>query len=129
MARFLLVEDNPANLELLRFTLSAFGHTTLCAVDGLAGLNLARAAVPDIILCDLRMPKLDGFALLKEIRLDPRLKDTAYSMPGDREDALQAGFDGYFTKPIMPRTIVHDLEKILAAGPRARPAPEDRPGS
>lgn len=128
MARVLLVEDNPANLELLRFTFSAFGHATLCAADGHAGLNLAREELPDIILCDLRMPKLDGFALLKEIRLDECLRDTvmvavtAYSMPGDREDALKAGFDGYFTKPIMPRTIVHEMEKLLAVGHAARPA-------
>jgi two-component system cell cycle response regulator DivK len=122
MARLLLIEDNPANMELLRFILEAFGHTTLCASDGRAGLELARKEHPDLVLCDLRMPLLDGFGVLREIRADERLQGmvmvavTAYSMPGDRDDALKAGFDGYITKPITPQTIVQEVEALLATG-------------
>ena len=122
MARVLLIEDNPANLELLRFILEAFGHTTLCASDGHAGLELLRKEYPDLVLCDLRMPLLDGFGVLKAVRADERLRGmvmvavTAYSMPGDRDDALKAGFDGYITKPITPQTIVREVEALLARG-------------
>jgi len=122
MARLLLIEDNPANLELLRFILEAFGHTALCASDGRAGLELARKVHPDLVLCDLRMPLLDGFGVLREIRADERLQGmvmvavTAYSMPSDRDDALKAGFDGYITKPITPQTIVQEVEALLATG-------------
>lgn len=125
MARVLIVEDNPANLELMRYILERFGHSALCARDGEAGLAQARAELPELILCDLQMPKLDGYALLREVRLDAALRDvavvavTAYSMPGDREQALQAGFDGYLTKPIDPATIVGEIETFLRAGRRA----------
>ena len=122
MSRILLVEDNPASLELLRYLLLQFGHVVLCAEDGERGLTVARSEVPDIVLCDLRMPKLDGYQLLQALRTDDGLREvvviavTAHSMPGDREQALQAGFDGYLTKPINPRTIVADVEAFLAGG-------------
>jgi two-component system, cell cycle response regulator DivK len=125
MARVLVVEDNPANLELLRYILEKFNHSAACAADGQAGLVQARAEMPELILCDLQMPKLDGYEFLRQVRLDPALRDvvvvavTAYSMPGDREQALQAGFDGYLTKPIDPATIVTVVEAFLAAGRRA----------
>ena len=125
MARILLVEDNAANLELLRYILVKFGHSVSCASDGASGLERASAEMPELVLCDLRMPRLDGFGLLRGIRSDPRLHEvvvvavTAYSMPGDREQAIAAGFDGYLTKPINPTTVVAEVESLL--GTRRRP--------
>lgn len=126
MARILIVEDNPTNLELLRYLLEARGHTTTCASDGREGLLRARTSPPDLILSDLRMPEMDGYELLLEVRNDPALREviviavTAHSMPEDAVRVRQAGFDGYLTKPIEPSDFVATVESFLAA-PRRRP--------
>lgn len=124
MAHFLLIEDNAANLELLRYLLVAYGHTTSIATDGEAGLELARAGVHDLIICDLQMPRMDGYRFIAEVRRDPALCGsivialTAYSMPGDKAQALEAGFDGYLSKPVEPENVVAAIEGFLAAGRR-----------
>ena len=126
MARILIVEDNAANLELLRYLLEAHGHTVGCAVDGREGLLRARTSPPDLILSDLRMPEMDGSELLLEVRNDPALREvvviavTAHSMPEDAVRVRRAGFDGYLTKPIEPLEFVARVESFLAA-PRRRP--------
>jgi CheY-like chemotaxis protein len=123
-ARVLVVEDNPQNLELMCFLLQASGHETLVARNGQQGLDVAAASLPDLILCDIQMPVLDGFGVVERLRLDPRLRGipcvavTALAMPLDRERALAAGFDGYLSKPIEPRTFVALIEGFLAT--RAR---------
>jgi CheY-like chemotaxis protein len=121
MARILIVEDNPANLYLLEYLLNGKGHTTVAARNGVEGLEQLRASRPDLVLCDLQMPRLDGYEVLREIRADPRFVGvpvvavTAYSMPGDRIRVTQAGFDGYLTKPFNPETVVTQIEGYLAA--------------
>jgi CheY-like chemotaxis protein len=121
MARILIVEDNPANLYLLEYLLTARGHTTVAAMNGVEGLEQLRAVRPDLVLCDLQMPRLDGYEVLREIRGDPGLVGipivavTAYSMPGDRLRVTLAGFDGYLTKPFNPETVVTQIEGYLAA--------------
>jgi len=107
-ARILIIDDNPENLELMTYLLGAFGHTMLKAMDGEEGLQLARREKPDLILCDVQMPKLDGFELARQIRRDPQLSDvplvavTASVMQGDLEKVMSAGFNAYVTKPIVP---------------------------
>ena len=119
MARILVIEDNAANMELLRYLLSKAGHGVICADDGAAGLAVLRRDIPDLVLCDLRMPRMDGYEFLFEVRSDDRLRGlgviavTAYSMPGDSERALSAGFDGYVTKPLDPMTVVATIERFL----------------
>jgi len=121
MARILIVEDNPANLYLLEYLLTAHGHSTVTAMNGVEGLEQLRAIRPDLVLCDLQMPRLDGYEVLREIRGDPGFAGipvvavTAYSMPGDRIRVTQAGFDGYLTKPFNPETVVAQIEGYLAA--------------
>jgi two-component system cell cycle response regulator len=121
MARILIVEDNPANLYLLNYLLNAHGHTTESAADGVEGLARVRSMHPDLVLCDLQMPRLDGYEVLREIRADPSLAGvavvavTAYSMPGDQLRVTQAGFDGYLTKPFNPETVIAQIEGYLAA--------------
>jgi CheY-like chemotaxis protein len=121
MARILIVEDNPANLYLLNYLLTARGHATESATDGVEGLERARSTRPDLVLCDLQMPRLDGYEVLREIRADASLAGvavvavTAFSMPGDRLRVSQAGFDGYLTKPFDPATVVARIEGYLAA--------------
>ncbi|WP_211165142.1 response regulator [Aromatoleum toluolicum] len=131
-ARILLVEDNPANLELVSYLLEAAGHIVLIAEDGRQGLELARKEPPpDLIVSDLRMPVMDGFEMLRHIRLDVALNDvpviavTAFSMSGDQTRVMLAGFDGYISKPIVPETFVGEVEAYLKAGRRKADPPAD----
>jgi CheY-like chemotaxis protein len=129
MARFLIIEDNAANMQLMVYLLNAFGHTTLEATDGEAGLAVIQNESMDIILCDLQIPRLDGYEVARRIKTDPELKDipliavTAYAMVGDRDKVLSAGFDGYISKPINPELFVGEIEVFLS--PKARPKTRD----
>jgi len=130
-ACILIVEDNEANLNLVRYLLEHRGYAIVTAVDGNAGVKMARAHHPDLILCDLQMPGLDGFGVLRELREDPELRNvvmiavTALSMPGDRDSVLAAGFDGYLAKPIDPETFVTDVEAFLRPESRIPPRAPD----
>jgi CheY-like chemotaxis protein len=118
-ARILIVEDNPANLELMRYLLDAAGHELLLASDGMEALAMARRQTVQLILCDLQLPDIDGFEFLGRVRADAALRHlsvvavTALAMVGDRDKALSAGFDGYLSKPIEPATFARDLEPFL----------------
>ncbi len=118
-ACILIIEDNPANLELARYLLAAHGYPTLAATDGREGVRVIREARPDLVLCDLQIPLLDGYGVVAEIRNDPGLNGTvvvavtAFSMLGDRATALAAGFDGYVSKPIDPVGFVPEIESFL----------------
>jgi two-component system cell cycle response regulator len=124
-ARILVVEDNPANLELMTYLLAAFGHTPLTACDGHEGLGVARREAPDLILCDVQLPRMDGYEVAKRLKSDPALRKvplvavTAYAMVGDRDKILTAGFDGYMAKPIVPETFVAQVETFLNADDRS----------
>jgi CheY-like chemotaxis protein len=129
-ARILLIEDNPANLELARYLLAAAGYEVVLAVHGAQGLELARTERPDLILSDLQMPVMDGYALIAELKRDDACRDipvvalTAFSMPGDEARVMQAGFDGYLSKPIEPEQFTAQIANILAsARPAAGPPP------
>jgi two-component system cell cycle response regulator len=119
MARVLVIEDHPANRDLMVYLLTAFGHSALAAANGLHGLEAARRQAPDLIVCDLQLPDIDGYQVIQQVRADPVLRATpvvavtAYAMLGDREGALAAGFDGYITKPIEPEIFVGQLERFL----------------
>ena len=122
MARILVIEDNPANRELMVYLLTAFHHTPLEAADGHVGLETASRVQPDLILCDLQLPHLDGYALIQHFKSEPRLKNipviavTALAMVGDREKVISAGFNGYIAKPINPETFVSEIECFLRRG-------------
>lgn len=120
--RILLIEDNPTNLELMTYLLRAFGHTTSSAADGEAGVRLALATPPDLILCDIALPKLDGFGVVERLKAEssmaavPVIAVTASAMVGERDKILAAGFDGYISKPISPETFVAEVESFLGQG-------------
>lgn len=125
MARILIVEDDPASRELLRLLLVSAGHKVQSAADGMEGYLMALTSAPDVVICDLQMPVVDGYELLLRMRADPALRETtviavtANSMPGDIGRLVSAGFDGYVTKPIPPETFVSYVERLAAeAGPR-----------
>jgi CheY-like chemotaxis protein len=119
MAKILVIEDNLENMELIVYLLNAFGHTPLEAADGQIGLATAEREIPDMILCDLQMPVMDGYQVVKRLKLDPKLAAipivaiTAYAMVGDQDKILANGFDGYLSKPINPETFIKDIEKFL----------------
>lgn len=120
----LLIEDSPANLALITYLVRAYGHTIATATDGLTGVEKALADPYDLILCDLALPKLDGYGVVTRLKAEPATRDvpiiavTASAMVGDRDKVLAAGFDGYITKPIAPETFVGEVEAF--ARPRAR---------
>lgn len=118
-ARVLVVEDNKANLDLMTYLLKAFGYEPLVAMTGEHGVETALQELPTIILCDLQLPGIDGFEVLRQLRQEPRAANivivavTALAMVGDREKALAAGFDGYISKPINPKSFVQQMEALL----------------
>ncbi len=128
-ARILIIEDNKANLELVEYLLKASGYATFAARDGEEGIRGARKERPDLIICDLQMPIMDGYGVVRELKKDPLLRPipviavTALSMPGDRNNVLAAGFDGYLSKPIEPETFVRTVEGFLLPGLRAHRPP------
>jgi CheY-like chemotaxis protein len=105
-SRVLLVEDNPDNFELVRFLLVQAGYEVLEARNGRQGLNIARQEIPDLILMDLSLPEIDGWTAAAELKADPAtaaiplLALTAHTLPGDRQHALEVGFNGFVSKPI-----------------------------
>ena len=119
MPTILIAEDNDLNRELLRELLQAHGYDVREAVNGRQAIDLMRKARPDVALLDLDMPVLDGFATLKQIRQDPSLFSlpvmavTASAMRGNREKALEAGFDSYLSKPIDSNILYQELDRIL----------------
>jgi CheY-like chemotaxis protein len=117
MARILVIEDNDANMELMAYLLRAFGHMVQEAVEGEAGVKLARYGPPDLILCDLQMPGMDGYEVVQRMKTNlpniPVIAVTASAMVGDRDKVLAAGFDGYIPKPINPETFVDEIEAFL----------------
>src|SRR5215207_9681583 len=125
MARILIIEDNQANMQLMVYLLRAFGHDTVEAVDGESGLTTAQDELPDLILCDLQMPGIDGYEVARRIRLESQLKAipliavTAYAMVGDQDKVLAAGFNGYIAKPINPEIFVGQVDAFLLSNKRS----------
>jgi len=117
----LLIEDNEQNRYLLTFLLEQHGFAVLTAADGPRGVEAARAHPPDLILLDIQLPAMDGYAVARALRQHEALRATpivavtSYAMPGDREKALEAGCVGYVEKPINPDTFVAEMERVLEA--------------
>jgi CheY-like chemotaxis protein len=119
MAHILIIEDNPASLELVSYLLQAFEHTVVAATDGESGLALVQELPVDLIICDLQLPGLSGYEVARQVKEDPAvaaipiLAVTAFAMVGDRDRILAAGFDGYMAKPIQPEFFVAEIERFL----------------
>jgi two-component system, cell cycle response regulator DivK len=119
VARVLVIEDNETNLYLTTFLLSKAGHEIVQARDGRSAIELASTMKPQLILLDIQLPIMDGYAVAGALRANPALADvpivavTSYAMVGDRERILAAGCNGYIEKPIDPDTFVHELSAFL----------------
>jgi two-component system, cell cycle response regulator DivK len=126
--RVLLVEDNELNRKMLHRRLVRRGYDVVLAADGAQGVALARALPhPDLVLMDMSLPVLDGWAATRALKADPETRSipvialTAHAMTGDRERALEAGCDDFETKPV-------DLDRVIAKIEGFRP-PEPEPES
>ncbi len=122
----LVIEDNEQNLYLVRFLLEARAHRMAEARSGPEGIAAAQAALPDLILLDIQLPQMDGYAVARALRQMPAFDAvpivavTSYAMNGDRVNALAAGCDAYIEKPIDPDSFVAQVEAAAAAGRRTR---------
>ena len=129
-ARILIIEDNQANMELMVYLLSAFGHQPLQAHDGEQGVALARSALPDLIICDLQLPKLDGYGVLQQLKGDaatraiPILAASALAVTDGGAALRAAGFDGNLAKSFDPEEMLPALDALLPVALRAGPLPQ-----
>jgi len=118
-ARILVIDDNPANLDLMLYLLRAFGHEPQGESNGISGLEAAKTGKFAIVLSDILMPGMDGYELARRFKGDSELSSiplvavTALAMAPDSERILRAGFDGYITKPIDPQHFVSQVESYL----------------
>jgi len=138
-ASILVVEDTPHSLHLMTYLLETYDYTIVGAMTGEQGIELARASRPDLVLMDLQLPGIDGFDALRILRSIPDLDGvpvvavTSFAMVGDRDRALEAGFDHYMTKPIDPETFSEEINTRLPEHLRGSlPAPagtEPSPGA
>jgi CheY-like chemotaxis protein len=128
-ARVLIIEDNQANMELMCYLLAAFGHEPLSASDGVQGVAAARAQRPDLIICDIHLPRLDGYGVVAQLKADPATAGipvlAASALPvSDGGDALRAaGFDGHLPKSLEPDTLIPSIESFLPAALRGLAPP------
>ncbi|MBN1445232.1 MAG: response regulator [Candidatus Omnitrophica bacterium] len=115
----LIIEDNEQNLYLATFLLERNGFEVESARDGTEGIAMANQIKPDLILLDIQLPEIDGYAVARALRQNPALKETpivavtSYAMPGDRERTIEAGCTGYIEKPINPDTFKAEIAKYI----------------
>ena len=128
--RILIIEDNLTNLELMCYLLTAFGYLPLTAADGAAGIEMIRRVSPDLVICDIHLPEMDGYQVAQHLKSDPACRDipivavTALAMVGDHDKVLKAGFNGYITKPINPEIFMSQIEVFLRPEQRMHTRPK-----
>ena len=119
--KILIIEDNLMNLELATDLLEANGFVVATAQTAEEGLRLARELLPDLVLMDFSLPGMDGLSATKHLKADPATRHltvvglTANAMKGDEQIALNAGCDGYLTKPIDTRTFAATVKQFIAS--------------
>ena len=121
--RILLVEDNEMNRDMLARRLARKGYAVTVAVDGVEGLEMAAGMMPDLILMDMSLPRLDGWEASRRLKADQYLRQipiialTAHAMSDDRSKALEAGCDEYDTKPVEFSRLLEKMEVLLRRAP------------
>lgn len=120
MKRILMVEDTEDNRQIIRDLVSSVGYELLEAADGEAGVAMAAAHKPDLILMDIQLPVMDGYEATRRIKADPALAHipiiavTSYALSGDEAKTQAAGCDGYVAKPYSPRQLLAKMREFLA---------------
>ena len=124
--RILLVEDHEDNRNIYRTILEHYGYQVVIAIDGQTGIRLAREQRPDLILMDLSIPVVDGWAATKVLKDDlttraiPVIALRAHALEEDRARAREAGCDGYLAKPVEPRKVLEEVARFLGNGVTAQ---------
>ncbi|KFG67019.1 response regulator [Microvirga sp. BSC39] len=119
MTRILYIEDNEDNIYMLTQRLTRHGFEVSIASDGAQGIDMAIRERPDLILMDLGLPALDGWAATRQLKHLPDTKDipilalSAHTMPGDRDKALDAGCDDYDTKPVVFERLLGKIDALV----------------
>jgi CheY-like chemotaxis protein len=119
MATIIVADDRASSRELIRTMLESIGHEVEEAANGLEVLQMLEQRRPSLVLMDLQMPAMDGFAAVREMRMRPQFAEipvialTASAMTGDRERALTQGFTGYITKPVRLRDLRGEIDRVL----------------
>jgi len=120
--KLLYIEDNEDNLYMLTLWFDVLGdYEIVSAADGAAGIAMAAAELPDLILMDLNLPEIDGWEATRRLKADPATRDipiialTAHAMAGDREKAIATGCDDFETKPVEFDRLLAKIERVLAA--------------
>lgn len=117
--RVLVVEDNSANMQLIKLLLKRLDVAVLEATDGLEALERLKAEEFDLVLMDIQLPGMDGLTVTRRFKEDVKGKNvtilalTAYAMKGDEEKAKEAGFDGYISKPIDVKSFLQEVSRFL----------------
>src|SRR5579864_4905750 len=133
----LIIDDTPVNLRLTRILLVNEGYDVITAASAEEGLELLDSCHPLLILVDIQLPGIDGLEFTRRVKRDPRFQDvsivalTAFAMKGDEQKALDAGCDGYITKPIDTRALgarVREHLERCRASEAASPAPPEPRG-
>jgi len=133
MTKILVIEDNKANMELMCYLFQYYGYDVITAVDGEEGVSKVKEEKPDLIICDILLPKLDGYQIAKILKKDAELKKipliavTAFAMLGDRDKIRAAGFDAYIAKPINPSQFIIQIESLLSPELRLKHEVEIQP--
>lgn len=118
-ARILLVEDNADNLELVKFLLERAGYDVITAANGQAGLEIAARELPDLVLMDLSLPQMDGWTAARALRSNPLTAGiplialTAHTLPRDRKNAMDSGFDEFLSKPLNVQTFHETVKRVM----------------
>ena len=121
--KILYVEDNEYNRKIVRQLVSRTRYRLIEAVDGEAGVEMARAERPDLILMDVQLPKMSGLDATRILRADPATRArpivviTSVALSGDRERAVEAGANGYLAKPYSPRELLALVQQMLPETP------------
>ncbi|HTM07401.1 MAG TPA: response regulator [Verrucomicrobiae bacterium] len=117
--RILLVEDNPATIDVVQKELEFLGYDAITAEDGQKAVEMAEAHLPDLIIMDISLPHMDGLQATALIRQNPKTKSipilaaTARALPGDREKCIDGGCNDYIAKPFTHRELGAALKKLL----------------
>lgn len=120
MKTVLVAEDNSANRELITEMLQLMGWRVIQAKDGVEVLHILADGLPDVVLLDLQMPRMDGRETIRHLRNNPEwaslrvIACTAFAMEGDREEILKEGFDGYLSKPVSLSELKRTLSRTFS---------------
>jgi DNA-binding response OmpR family regulator len=133
MSKILVIDDDPANREILRARLEPAGHEVVEAVDGEAGLRLLDSQPADLVLLDVMMPHIDGWEVCRQIKTNPRTQAVPVVMltaMGQRIDQLrgwESGADEYLVKPWAPATLLATVEKWCSGAEKPKTEPKPQP--